>query len=223
MRFFSFDSPLMRFLNKLANIMMVNLCFVVCCLPVITVGASVTAMYRCFLTMAKDGDISPFKLFFSSFKENFKKATLLELCCLPAVAVVVVEVLAYMSGIVGNGGWTVVMYFLPFIIISCILSYVFPLQAQFENTVKGTIKNSFILALSHFPVTIIITALNLVFPALFCYRPDLLLRTLILWLLLGFALVAYLNTSFLRRVFLFYFPEDEDSGEAAEEAPSEEE
>ena len=200
----------MRILDRLGSIMVVNILFIVFSIPVVTIGASTSAMYRCFLTMAKDGDSNLTQLFWSAFRKNFKKATLLELCVLPVLALVILEVMLFLSGAVGTGVGRCVLFVFPFILVSCVISYVFPLQAQFENTVFQTIKNAGLLALSHLPVTVVITAANLVFPVMMYFFTDLFAKTLVAWLLFGFAAVAYFNTALLRKVFEQYFPEEKD-------------
>lgn len=208
MKLFSLDSPIMRFLEKLGNIMIINACFIVYCLPVVTIGASASAMYRCFLTMLKDEDSGLLKLFWISFKTNFKKATLLEICVLPVLALVTFEVMVLLSGVMGNGTGQAILFALPFILVCCVISYIFPLQAQFENSIFRTIKNAALLALSHFPITIVITALNLIFPLMMYFLPELFAKSMIAWLLFGFGGIAYLNTCLLRRVFEQYFPKE---------------
>ena len=53
-RAFNFEGPVFTFLSRLADLFWLNLLFIVCCIPVITIGAATTALYYVTLKMAKD-------------------------------------------------------------------------------------------------------------------------------------------------------------------------
>ena len=74
-RFFNLDSPVMVALTKMADLIIVNLLAFFCCLPIITVGASMTALHYVVLKIVRDEECYIVKSFFKSFKENFKQAT----------------------------------------------------------------------------------------------------------------------------------------------------
>ena len=69
--FFSLDSPLMRFLSRLSDIFILNVLFLLCCIPVVTIGASATALYTVTLKMARNEESYITKGFFKAFKSNF--------------------------------------------------------------------------------------------------------------------------------------------------------
>ena len=71
------DNPLMRFLSKVADVLTLNLLFLVCSIPIFTIGASTTALYYCFFKMKDNEEGYLFKKFFKSFKENFRQLS----CC----------------------------------------------------------------------------------------------------------------------------------------------
>ena len=77
MNIFNPDSPIMRFLSRLFDLIVLNALFIICCLPVVTIGASITAMYSVTLKMIRNEECYIVRGFFSSFKKNFKTATLL--------------------------------------------------------------------------------------------------------------------------------------------------
>ena len=76
-RFFNLDSPVMVALTKMADLIIVNLLAFFCCLPIITVGASMTALHYVVLKVVRDEECYIVKSFFKSFKENFKQATVI--------------------------------------------------------------------------------------------------------------------------------------------------
>ena len=88
-KIFNMDSPIMRFLNLVADLMIMNFVVTLCCLPIITIGASVTAMHYVMLKMVRGEDGYLVKDFFKSFKLNFKQATIIWLIMLLLIAVFV--------------------------------------------------------------------------------------------------------------------------------------
>ena len=53
-KLFNIDSPVMRFLGKVADLMILNLVTLLCCIPVVTIGASLTAMHYVLLKMVRN-------------------------------------------------------------------------------------------------------------------------------------------------------------------------
>ena len=77
MKFFNLDSPVMQALGKMADLMWLNILTLICCIPVVTAGASLTAMHYMALKIVRNEECYITKGFFKSFKENFKQATLI--------------------------------------------------------------------------------------------------------------------------------------------------
>ncbi|MBO5999901.1 MAG: YesL family protein, partial [Lachnospiraceae bacterium] len=67
---FSMDSPLMKVLSRVADLLILNLLTVVCCIPVITAGAAFSAMYYVLLKMVRGEEGYIVKQYFKAFKEN---------------------------------------------------------------------------------------------------------------------------------------------------------
>lgn len=76
-RLFNMDNKLMRLLGKLANLVFLQLLTLICCLPIITAGASLTAMHKVLLQLRRDEEGSITKAFFHSFRINFRQATII--------------------------------------------------------------------------------------------------------------------------------------------------
>ena len=204
MKLFSFDNPIVRFLDMVANIIFINLLFILFSLPLFTIGASITAMDRCFLSLTNGKEDGLFALFLSSFKVNFKKSTIIFFLSLPLLIISIYEALLSITGTVSN--INSILFMIPFFVISCFLSYVYPLQAQFENKISVTIKNAFLLSITHIPTTIFITAINLIFPITVYFFPELFIWALFPWILFGFSLCAFFCTTLLRKIFMQFFP-----------------
>ena len=76
-RIFSLDSPLFSFLNKVADLILLNILTMICCLPIITIGASMTALHYVVLKMVRDEESYIVRSYFKSFRQNFKQATII--------------------------------------------------------------------------------------------------------------------------------------------------
>ena len=207
--FLNIDGPFMSSLNKIADVLILNLLFVVCCLPVFTIGAAYTAMYYVTLKMVKDEDCYTFKSFFKSFKQNFKQATVIWLIML-LIGIIIVGDLKIMGGdyaqVIPTSGVVVkamnVLLLSAILIYSFTLVYVFPVLSRFDNTVKNTLKNSLLMSIRHFPSTLAIIAITFI-PIIFMYLVP---KALILMFMV-FGLSAYLNSCLFVKIFKNYMPE----------------
>ena len=101
-------------------------------------------------------------------------------------------------------------YLVKFLIfnLALVLAYVYPLLAQFDNSIKNTLKNACLLAIGSLPYSLVMAALNLLPVALFLFATSFFFRTAIFWVLIGGALVAYLNMSILKPVFKKLVPSE---------------
>ncbi|MGN0355079.1 MAG: hypothetical protein ACI4EI_08375, partial [Muricoprocola sp.] len=101
----------------------------------------------------------------------------------------------------------------------------FPLQAKFYNTIKGTVKNAFLMALANLPYTAIIMVITIGSVILTFLNSTTLYYGLLIWLLVGFSVIAYLNSRFFMKVFDPYIKklqadETAASGDISEEFSS---
>lgn len=219
-KIFDMDSPLFRGLSKLADIMILNIIFIICCIPIVTIGASVTAMSYVTLKM-KDGEEGYiFRTFFKSFKQNFKQATIIWLLLLFLAVFMVVDflIIGSMEGtmamtmkvLVGMGGLILLMVFI----------YVFPLQARFYNSIKATIQNAILLSIANFPKTFCMMAVMIAAVLVTLINGYTLWYGLLVWILVGFALISWINSQFIYGIFKKLMPPEEEENETAEEEMS---
>lgn len=205
MKLFDYDSKFNRFMNKTGDYISLNLVFLVSSLGIITIGASSTALYYCLFKMneGKGGEVLP--MFFRAFKANFKQSTVLLLCMMPAFAVLVLEISFLLSRVVDTA--VLIFFIVSIMFIGGALSYVFPLQSKFENSVDGTLKNSIILSVTNMHISLPVLALNLVLPLFLLLGPGFLLRTLIFWVFFAFSLGTSVKVRLLQKVFVQHYPD----------------
>lgn len=75
MSFFNLDSPVMRFLTKVADLIILNILFLICCIPIVTIGAASTALYTVTMKSVRDEESYVIRSYFKAFKDNFKIGT----------------------------------------------------------------------------------------------------------------------------------------------------
>lgn len=207
---FSTDSRFMRYMNRLADLMILNLLFLLTSLPVFTIGASLSALYTVCFRLGTDREGSTCRDYFAAFRQNFGQATKLWLAGLLWGLGTAACTLMYYA----MTGWRHYL-FVPFAVlfgaVILIFGYVFPLQSRFENDGKTTLKNAMLLCLGYLPRSVLMGALN-VFPFVLLFT-DLLtfLKAAFLWVILWFAAAAYANTLILKKVFAPYLKEEENA------------
>lgn len=213
------DSPLMQGLTVITDAILANLLFILCSVPIITMGTALTAMAKVSQNsvMQEGGGVT--KSFLRSFKENFKQTVPLWIVVMILGAILAADLLFVDSML---AGWLQKLGFclwvLPTTIYMGVLSWLFPLLARYENTVKGHLKNAIALTFAKFPRTFIMLVINLLPFILLVFNTGLLLKTFIFWVLFGFGFLAYFNTLLMRPVFRMLEtepdePEEDDTEE----------
>lgn len=201
MNFNWIDNPIMRGMGRLADFIILNLLWVVCSIPIITIGASTTALYTVMLKLVKNEEGYIAKGFLKAFKENFKQSTIMWIIFLLISIVFVVDFVSIKLMSDEIGGILQILFLFMGALLAAWMVYAFALQARFVNTVKNTLKNAMILVFAKLPFTVLIVLLT-VGPVLVTF---LTVRTLVIcvmvWFFAGVSLVAWLNSYLLRFVF----------------------
>lgn len=146
----------MRVLGKITDIVIINLLTLLLCIPVITAGASFTAMHYCCLKLVRNEESGIAKQFFHSFKDNFKQSTIIWLIFLVLFGFFGVDLyLLYLNPT------SISYYILGGILVFAVLilfigSMVYPLQAKFVNPIPRTLKAAFVFSFKNFPRTLLI-------------------------------------------------------------------
>jgi len=200
-KLFNLDSPLMRFLTKLADLMILNILFLITCIPVVTIGAAWTALYYVALKMVRDEEGSIFRGYFHAFRLNFRQATILWLGILVIGGVLVLDllILARIDSPVAaamNMGVGIIA-----ILAFLVLQYLFPLLAKFDAGVVQTLKNACLLTVGHLPKTLLMAFSAVGIILITFYNGYTLSIGILLWMLLGFAIMAFSNSSILVKIF----------------------
>lgn len=142
-KLFNMDNKFFSFMGRAADLFMLNVVFVICCLPVVTIGASLTALHYVTLKMARNEESYIIRSFFKSFKQNFKQSTIINL-----IMLLIAGVLYFDTNIVRQmgGSMSKVLYIIFIalgIIYLAVFLYIYPVLAKFYNSIKNTFRSFF--------------------------------------------------------------------------------
>ena len=198
---FHFDSPFMRKLTLVVNLAVLNLLWLICCIPIFTVGAATVAMHSVLFRYIEHTDDEVIRPFFRAFKQNFKQATCLWLVFLPILTLLGIDALFLYT----NGSGKMALLWIPFAVVglfsAAILSYVFPLLARYNTPTKQAVRNSMLLFLMEFWKSLFVLILNLLPWATMLITPQIVFFLGMLWLFFCGSLVAYFNDRILLHIF----------------------
>ena len=197
---FNVDGPVMRAMTDIMNLVILNLLTLLCCIPIVTIGASSVALYTMTLRLVRDEEGSLVRDFFKAFKVNLKQTVPVTLVFFFLYTFCLFNILTL------RGGEGTVMVLLVgniaiLVILTALWVWIIPLIARYENTLAVHFNNAWRLAVGRFPYTltfIVTTTAPLIWVM---YSPQTFLFAFPLWFLLGGAGAAAINSVYLRKVF----------------------
>lgn len=200
-KLFDADSGLMRGLSRLTDLVLLNLLFILTSIPIVTIGASASALYSVFFRWHRQEESGYVKAYFHAFARDFKEATVLWLAFVVFMAISIFDIwfffyqtepLSYLGVLFGFLGAMGLFTY----------SYAIILVSVFANSFAGTLKNALLMAVAYFPRTLVMALINL-FPFLLVgLFPSLAMQFGWFLVLFAFSGGAYLNSLLLKPVIL---------------------
>lgn len=193
-RFFDMENPFWQGLSVIADMMLLNLLTLLCCIPIVTMGAAFTALNDVVIRIVRQEEGSILKGYGKAFRQNFKNGCLFGLLLLLAVGLLYFDYLCALTfAPLFRYGIAAIA-----ILLLAVAIYNFALMARYENRLFSSIRNAAVLCVAYFPRTL-----------------GILVFTLVLWLLgiqfyrigapilflFGFSLPCYVAILLLRPVF----------------------
>lgn len=214
---FSPENKFWMFVAKVADMFFLQCLWLICCVPVITAGASTAALWKCLSLLARDQEGKPFSDFFRAFKKSFRTATKVWLTQLATMTFLAADAYACLS-MTKAGQFPQLMMFLLGVVavlavaVVMISFWLYPLSGVYTHFGwKKVLSNSAFLTLRHFPHTISCTLLMACSCVVCCYFPK-------LWILLPI-LVCYLCARVAAWIFSHY-PNPSDETETWDRKPN---
>lgn len=203
MKLFDFDGPLFHAMSTLTNLVVLNVLFCICCIPLITIGAASTALHGCVQELLEDkSDNGLIRRYFSIFRKEFGHSTGIWLFCLCAFIILMIYQGA-VSLLTGTLRQSYQIIFYIFCIIFFLgFQYLFPLQAKYGKNIKFTIKYSWMISIAGLPWSLAaIGSTGVLIYVSFFINVNLISLALYLWMVAGFAFAAYVQNIFYLKAF----------------------
>ena len=154
----------LQFINKITYSVYLNILWFICCIPIVTAGASTTALFYVTLKMVKNEEGNITKAFFRSFRANLKQGTKIWLILLFLGAILCTDGYVLYHLRFENIFWTLctAVFFVAAAAYAIVLMYIFPLLARFDNTVGAMFKNALFIGVRFLVCTAMMAAVYFV-------------------------------------------------------------
>ena len=213
MNFFNPDSEAYALMSSFADMVLLNLCFIVGCLPIFSIGASVTAMYTIFgrrLRGESGGVIVPF---FQTWWKEIKLSTVYWLMELVIVLLLLFDIrYASLNAQNGSGMMSILSGICIFLLVFVVMigTVLYPQLARFQNTFANYLKNSMILCMGKLG-WVLLNLLVFAIPFLFYFAaPKPFIYTAFIWPAFGLSALFYLSARIMRHVLKPLEPKTEE-------------
>jgi uncharacterized membrane protein YesL len=196
---FNLNSPWVQRFAMLTNLVVLNILWLVCCIPVFTAGAATSALYYTVFQYHSKEDDAVLRPFFNALKANFKQSTLLLLPLLAVLGVLVFDILYLVSH--GTGTAMLFLLIAAVMFVMGMLVHLFPLISRFDMNTKALLRTAFSLMVLHLPATITVIMLTFLPVVLLLFQPSFFLRVGVAWAGIWFSAIAYFFGKFLLKVW----------------------
>lgn len=211
---FNLDNGFFRFMGKVCDMILLDILTLVLCLPVVTIGPALTALFYVTMKIVRDEEGYVFRGFFKSFKQNFVQGFLLELIVAAAALILYFDIRVVNNWMTENNSLLIRLLFFALIgfalICTVTVVYIFPVLAKFDNPTKKVLVNSVMMAVRHLPNSVLMVVV-IVAAGVSVY-----IYPIMIFFVIGLA--AFINSVILRRIFDNYIKVDSEgriiSGEA---------
>ena len=204
------DGRIMNFLSRLGDMFLLNILYLISCIPVVTIGAATTALYYNMLKMAENRESYVWRDYWKSFRQNFRQATIVWMILLACILVLGADLLLLGGMSEALGAVTALIVIVLSIVLIMMGFYIFPVLARFDNTVKNTFKNALIMAVRHLPSTIVIVILHGLPLLLAMVSIQVFIRGILVVLLFTVSILAYFQSKLFIRIFSNYYPKNKE-------------
>jgi len=169
MKFFSVDGGLYKFMQGLLNVLKINLLWILCSVPVVTIGAATIAAFDVTLKMVDDEEGYVGRQFVKAFKSNLKKGIPLGLLAIVCAYIVWLN-FSLFNQLEENPVFLLVMGIVSAFVFTLSFIYAFALQARYENTIIKTLQNSLHISMRYFVRTLFTIIILVVEVFIICWN-----------------------------------------------------
>lgn len=208
-RFFDLDNGFFRFLNKVFDMLVLNLLTLLLCIPVVTAGPAIASMYYITMKEVKNEEGYVVRPYFKFFKENFRQGFILELIVIAAAVIMTSDLYIMYQWTRQDESFLLMALFavlVGFAVLAAVTAvFVFPMLAKFDNSIKGILTNSLMMAFRHLPQAVLMVII--------VAACGVLIYINLISLMFAFGLGAYLTSMIVIKIFDRYIPQKEESSD----------
>lgn len=197
-RFFDPDNVLWQTVSSFYDLVMLSLCWILCCLPVLTIIPSTIALYDSVARCVRGGDGGMFRRFFRTFRNELGRGILLTIEWGILIAVMVV---GYLIVVQGESGLLWILYLCALAIPAAVLCWIIVLESRFVYSLGTLHRNAMIFTFGYLPRTAAMLAILVAGAAVLLWMPVLIVAVP--------GLVANFQSAFAEKVLKHYMPEEE--------------
>ena len=193
-----------QFLSRVGDLIILNVLFLICCVPIVTVGAAYAALCKVCMDMVYEQEAGMVKGFFLAFRENFKQATIVWVVELLVIVSLVCDAMLILTFLPGSKIMYILLGVLAFLVL-CVCTHMTPLLIRYRNGLRQHLSNAMVLAVIRLPRTllmIVVSCAPLIVLALSVLQAStVFFDTLVFWLAVGCAVMAYINMNLYKGVY----------------------
>lgn len=201
---------LLEIAAKVAELFFLNLLFVICCIPVVTIGMAVSALYSVFFKQLDGKDKGVLRDFFGEMKASWKRCLIINLFLLVIGAMLGGATWMYFRSGYFSHLTMRVLFIIFWGLYLSVYSWVYPLTAKFEAPTGATLLNAFFMTFRHWPVTLLLVMVNVSLPAFFLVVSETWINIyLFIVIFFGCSLPVFSASRLLHDCLQQYIPKEE--------------
>lgn len=208
-RLFNLENPFMQFLFRVSDLIILNLIFMLSCIPVVTIGASISALHSVCLKIVRGQESYMWQGFWKAFRQNFKQGTVLWIISIVIFFVIHMDFTILNAGDHPLFGYVKVALGSVTAVLFSMFIYVFPIISHFKCTIRQAIKNSLFMTIGHLPFSILLVVMYGLIFFLATLNVKMLALVIAVATICGFSVVTLTACIIFDRIFKKYEPEQE--------------
>lgn len=213
-----FESKPVVYMSKFFDMVLLNVIFVISCIPIVTIGAACTALYYTCVKVIRRDRSKLWKEYKQSFVDNFKTSVGIWIpLVLTETALAVVTYRLLSQGHTSMSAAMIGICMAFFLFILAIMIYSFAVLSRFTVSAKEAIRNATVISIHHGGETIYMLVMTLGLATMFVVG----WKFMPLILLIMPSVYALLISYFMEKVLIQYTPEEEQNASDEDEAASE--
>ena len=201
MMFLKYDSDFNFIFTKIADLFILNILFILCSLPIFTIGASYTALYECVTSLKDDSTTSLVKDFFKTFKSKFKYSFIAQLAIIILTIILWSNFLIILSLSTAIKFAFIVILALYFIVLASFVVYIYPIICRYDMKFIDLLRVTFAIAIKNPLNTLSLIIINFLPLIIMLVLPIFDIYIILFMTFLGFSLISFLSSILLEKIF----------------------